>query len=353
MIVRTSSQYNKRFHLGFICRCKDGENIGVINGLKRHPYDGLREVYEQKYFYFYKDENRIIPEDTLVFYYSKDYNEFSPKAEYVTPFDIVKTSGDARTTYRLYDGDSGAYHDDISWNKIINGIPYLSVCPYCIVFPVIKKDSNGNDFCYLIETVFSSLEDYLIRCSIGILNCIYENKHNEYDNLTKFIEKSNRYINTLDVNALISNYVVFRQEQLNRRPGKDDQYFIIKESNLDSSDSYLQSLLPSKREIIDYDLNWSSATDEDNSGIYFLQEETEALKKNAMAQYTQERHLAFLIEEFLNKKDQNNRKMSELVAELKHYIVPCNDINFETSEADHYIDLINRFNSNRTIINYR
>lgn len=352
MKVRRSEECNKRFHLGIICRCKIGEKIGIINGVKRHPYNGLKEIYEQKYFYFYKGEDYVIPQDTVVFYYSQDYNDFSPEAKYVTPFDQIRIEADSRTAYRVYDDDCGCLHDDNCWNKIINGIPYLCVCPYCMVFPVIKQDRNGHKFCHLITTVFSSLEDYFIRCYKGILNCKYEYKQNEYDNLEKFIEDKSRYIDTLDVETLISSYYVVRQEQLQRRPGKDDQYFIYRVSHLDSTDSYLQYLLPSKKDLIDYDLNWCSASDEDNTGIYVLQEETELLRNNARSQYTKARHLAFLVEEFLDKKKKNDIKLADLRNKLTNFIVPHDGIDFNKSKSENYIDLINLFNSNKTIIRY-
>ena len=61
MRIHVSTQPNRRFHIGIICRCVSGEEFGIIHGVKRHPYNGVKEVYEQKYFYFRKDINYELP----------------------------------------------------------------------------------------------------------------------------------------------------------------------------------------------------------------------------------------------------------------------------------------------------
>lgn len=347
MRIHRSRQHNKRFHLGIICRCVSGEDIGIIHGVKRHPYNGVQEVYEQKYFYFSKDINYVLPCYAIVFYYSTDYDDFDAEAEYVCPYESIKMKVDTRGTYRPYNGSrgGGAYHDDECWHHIISGIPYLNVSPYCLVYPVIEEERFcEGQYCYLIETVFSSLEDYFIRCCVGIEDCMSDYQEHNYDNLSTFIEKTVSYINNLDIDKIISEYSIVREESLCRRPGKDDHYFIYRSSYLNSEDEYLKSLLPVKRDLIDYDLDWSSASDEDNSGIYYLQEETESVRNNAKATYSKERHLAFLIEKFLKNKEDNIQKLNELQKSLHNFLIPEEGIDFSNCGPECYIDLIEKFN---------
>ncbi|MBD5418557.1 MAG: hypothetical protein HDR48_00760 [Bacteroides sp.] len=360
MRIHSSRQHNKRFHIGIICRCIPGEDIGIIHGVKRHPYNGVQEVYEQKYFYFSKDINYALPCYAIVFYYSTDYDEFNAKAEYVSLYESIKMEEDTRGSYRPYNDyqiggvyHDGAYHDDECWQHIINGIPYLDVNPYCLVYPVIEEERFGEgQYCYLIKTVFSSLEDYFIRCCVGIENCKFDYKEHSYDNLSMFIEKTVSYINNLDIDNIISEYSIVREESLCRRPGKDDHYFIYKSSYLNSEDEYLKSLLPVKRDLIDYDLDWSSASDEDNTGIYYLQEETESVRNNAKTAYSKERHLAFLIERFLKNKEENIQKLSELKKSLHNFLIPEEEIDFYNYEPKCYIDLIEKFNQKERKIEF-
>lgn len=355
MRIHVSTQPNRRFHIGIICRCVSGEELGIIHGVKRHPYNGVKEVYEQKYFYFKKDINFELPLHTIVFYYSTDYNDFDAEAEYVCPYESIRMKVDTRGMYRSYNGyqGGGAYHDDECWQNIINGIPYLSVSPYCLVYPVIEEERFcEGQYCYLIETVFSSLEDYFIRCCVGIDNCKYDYQENRYDDLSGFIKKTVSYINSLDIDNIISGYSIVREESLCRRPGKDDHYFIYKMSCLNSEDSYLRFLLPVSRDLIDYDLDWSSASDEDNSGIYYLQDETEKARNNAIATYSKERHLAFLIEEFLKNKEENTRKLNELQKTLHDFLIPKDKIDFSIYGSECYVDLIDEFNIKETMINF-
>lgn len=355
MRIHVSTQHNRRFHIGIICRCVKGEKIGIIHGVKRHPYNGVQEVYEQKYFHFTKGIDYVLPLHTVVFYYSTDYDDFDSEAEHVRPYDTIRMKVDSRGTYRSYNNykSGGAYHDDECWHNIINGIPYLNVSPYCLVYPIIEEERFcEGQYCYLIETVFSSLEDYFIRCCVEIENCKYAFRENHYDNLSKFIEETSSYINSLDVDNIISGYSIVREESLCRRPGKDDHYFIYKVSQLNSEDPYLLSLMPVNRDLIDYDLDWSSASDEDNSGIYFLQEETEEIRNFAKATYTKERHLAFLIEQHLNNKEENRRKLNELQKSLQDFLIPKNGIDFSNCEAHSFITLIENFNEKETRIKF-
>lgn len=123
-------------------------------------------------------------------------------------------------------------------------------------------------------------------------------------------------------------------------------------SCLNSEDSYLRFLLPVSRDLIDYDLDWSSASDEDNSGIYYLQDETEKARNNAIATYSKERHLAFLIEEFLKNKEENTRKLNELQKTLHDFLIPKDKIDFSIYGSECYVDLIDEFNIKETMINF-
>lgn len=355
MRIHTPTKSNRRFHIGVICRCISGENIGIIHGVKRHPYNGVKEIYEQKYFYFRKDINYELPLHSIVFYCSWDYDDFDAEAEYVSPYESIRMKVDTRSTYRPYNSfhGGGAYHNDECWNHIISGIPYMDVNPYCLVYPVIEEERFGEgQYCYLITTVFSSLEEYFIRCCVEIESCKYDYQEHNYDNLSAFIEKTVSYINNLDIDNIISEYSIVREESLCRRPGKDDHYFIYKSSYLNSEDEYLKSLLPVKRDLIDYDLDWSSASDEDNSGIYYLQEETECVRNNAKAIYSKERHLAFLIDKFLKNKEENIQKMNELLKSIHNFLIPEEAVDFSTCESKCYIDLIEKFNIKECRINF-
>lgn len=357
--VITSKNFEE-FHLGIICRCKANETIGIIHGLKKHPYNGVKQVYEQKYVYFSKGKELVLPDKTLVFYLSEDSNKFSTYDEYLIPFDSINRQCDSRDKFRPYsynyreDDYDGVYHDDSCWNCIVNGIPYLNVDDHVISLihsEKIRERYCDGYYCYLIDTVFDSLENYLIRCALEIEKTLAYYDENNFDNLGMYIEKVYSYIESLNVEEIISTYRIIRREQLYIRVRKDDQYFIHKESYLESDDSYLQMLLPVKCELLHYESNWCSS-DGDNTGVYYLQEETEKKKQEARLSYSKGRHLAFLIQERISEEKELAEKLSDLRDTIYEYLVPKNAIYFNNHAVDQYIQLINEFNSKDTKIEY-
>ena len=130
---------NRKIHLGLIAKCNKGNKFGLIYGIRIPPSNGGEQIYENKLYYFEKDDDLEIIQNSLVSYLSFDYNGFTPKVDYVYPVSSLIMHHDRRGTRRADD----VYHDDETWRLINEGIPFFDYEPsrnYCIYYPIIKDD---------------------------------------------------------------------------------------------------------------------------------------------------------------------------------------------------------------------
>ena len=130
---------NRQILLGLIASCKKNSQYGLLYGFRKAPYKGKEKIIENKLFFFEKDLETEIAENTLVSYLSYDYNGFSPKVDYVYTVSSLVKHKDERSTRRA----DGIYHDDETWRLINEGMPYFdyeSGRSYCIYYPIINDD---------------------------------------------------------------------------------------------------------------------------------------------------------------------------------------------------------------------
>jgi len=309
---------NRRIHLGLIARCKMNEEYGLLYGFREPPYMGGNEnIYERKLLYFEKETNYEISEDTIVYYLSYDYNGFIPMVEYVSPISSLVVHEDKRGVQRA----DNVYHDDETWRLINEGIPYIDFQSgrNCVIHLPLIKDG----ICTMWE---------------GLLgNGIYVERHTEwliyemYNELTQInyigwpsleevtneISKFSKQVDAIDAYAIIDTFQVTKIRRYISRPGQDDIYFEILHQCLpDNEDEYLSYLLPTKQEDVFYDDN-AYPYDGYSSGIDLMLEESQQAREIAKKEYTKEKHLAFLINNFFATMVEKKERTENLKKEIK------------------------------------
>lgn len=332
----------KKMHIGQIASCKVGEKIGLIFGLSQINVVNGHATFRDKIFVFEKNDQFVLDKGTMVTFLSYEHKRINTVTNVIalTALDSFK---DHRGVYR----ENQTYHDDNAWNHIVNGIPYADfeegrLC--VIILPIIQ-----NDIVYIYKGVLSGNE-HLAYEIFHELRYKTDNRWKDYTDIALFIQKSVEYIESLNIDNIISDYTVYRVERLQRRPGHDDHYFIHKISNLKTDDPYLNYLLPSIDELISYDNNWCSSCDEDNSGEYYLKEETLTAQKAAKRNYTKYNHLAFLImDEITRSKEEYeriytlNNKMDKIFATDKKK----NLIDWSKNLPNNIIEIVDSYNNTK------
>lgn len=329
----------KRMHIGKIVSCKIGESKGVILGLSQvKVFDG-EGIYKKKYFLFDKNEKFTFAEGCMVTFLV-DVHKKEDNATNIIDLKELETLYNHRGIYR----EGLGYHDDVVWEHLVGGIPYIDFEKgrhAYIVLPI-----KQNDTIYIHEGVLSGQEHIAYEL-------FYELQHKsdkrwtDYTNMAQFIKQALEYIDKMKVDKLISEYTICREEYLKRRPGHDDHYIITKICNLKTVDPYLNYLLPSKNEIIFFDDNWSSNVDEDNSGTYYLEEETLAAQRRARENYTKFNHLSFLIMDEMKKNNEEYEQICLLEKRLEE-IFDLGDlqkqVNWNNKLPDNIIDIVQQIN---------
>ena len=323
---------NRQIHLGLVASCKTNANYGLLHG-------------EKKLFYFEKDPNLEIAENTLVSYLSFDFKEFTPKVDYVYPLDTLVKHRDERGICRADE----IYHDDETWRLINEGTPYVdfeSGRNCCIYYPIIEGDTctiwRG-----LLGCGVNVHGEWLIYEMYNELTTLNYNSWPTLEEVTTAVNGFVKHIESINAFEIIDTFEIKRICHYISRPGKDDYYFEDLYQCLPNDDKYLLYLLPTKQENIFFDDN-AYRSDGYKDGVYLLENETMQARERAKADYSKEKHLAFLIKDFftdaLEKKERTELLKKRIVKEFD--VDKTSEImsKFRGKITDDFIALINEYN---------
>lgn len=342
--INKESSY-RRVHFGLVASCKKGDLYGLLYGIRQIHWGGR---FENKLVYFEKSPELEITKNTLVSYLSYDYNEFnefSPKVEYVYPITSWIIHRDKRGTYR----DDNVYHDDETWRLINEGIPYFDYeksRKYCIHYPIIKDNVctiyRGLFGCGMYmdkEAVIYEMYNELISINYGEWPTLEEIANT----ITTFKEQ----IDSINAFEIIDKFEIKKICFYHTRIGKDDHYWEDLEQKLPHDDKFLQFLLPTKREEVFFDDNAYPCDGYKNEKIFMKEETMEAIKK-AKEYYSKEKHLAFLINDYFSDaiKKKNRAEVLKKEIEEEFDIINAKKITslFKGNITDDFITLINDYN---------
>ena len=331
---------NRQIHLGLVARCEKNDKYGLLYGFREPPYDGVRKIHENKLLFFEKDPIFEITENKLVSYLSYDYNGFTPKVDYVYPVSTL-----------IKNWEDNICHEDRLVNEGIPYFEYASGRNYCIYYPII----NGN------------------TCTVwrGLFGCgIYMNKEaNIYEMYKEFVSinysdwptleevtntiiRFKKQIDSINAFEIIDTFEIMKIGRYISRPGRDDHYFEDLCQSLPNNDKFLSYLLPTKQENIFFDNN-AYRSDGYREGVLLLDEETKQAREKAKAEYSKEKHLAFLISdyfsEFLKEKERaeflNNKIREEFDVDNASEIAS----QFNGKITDEFISLVNEYNESTVV----
>lgn len=344
------NQLNRRIHIGYIASCNKNDQYGILYGFREPPYNGIKSIFENKILYFEKPSEFVIEKNTLVSYLSYDYNGFSPKVDYVYPISSLVFHHDQRGTNR----DDGVYHDDKTWQLINDGIPYFDYEPsrnYCIYYPIIDGDT-----CRIWEGLFGCgiymQKEAVIYELYKELKSIKNTSWPSLEEVTNTIINFKEQIDRINASEIIDTFKIMRICRYVSRPGRDDHYFEDLYQCLPNDDKYLSYLLPTKQENVFYD-NDAYRSDGYKDDVIILEDETKEAIQKAKTEYSKEKHLAFLINDYYENVMRDIDRVKELEIQLEDefdignaYMITSR---FKGEITDELIESINQYNSSTVV----
>lgn len=342
MIYRDKDYSNRRIHLGLIAHCQKGCPSGLIFGLREPPYNGQYIFFENKLFFFDKESELEIQKYTLVSYLSYDYDGFTPKVDYVYPVSSLVIHHDERgSIYR----DDEQYHDDETWRLINEGIPFFDYGNGgCIYYPIIK----GNIctvWCGLLKWKEASIYEMYRE-----LTTINYRGWPTLNDVTDAVIRFKDYVDAIDHTKIIDTYKILKIGIYKNIPGKDTYYVEYVQYSLSSDDKYLSFLLPSKEEEVYYG---DGPSDKFREGKHILLSETLRARKKAKVEYSKEKHLAFLINDFFSNTKERKEKSESLKSDIyAEFDVDNADVivsDFNGNITDEFLTLINEYNESTLV----
>ena len=341
---------NRRIHLGLISSCRKGDKYGLLYGIRQPPYNGRKQLYENKIFYFKKDPEIEISENTLVSYLSYDYNGFVPYVDYVYPISSLVVHNDKRGTHRA----DGVYHDDETWKLINEGTPYFDYEPsrqYCIHYPIIR-----DNMCIMWRGLFGCgiymEKEAVIYEMYRELSSIKYNDWPALDEIAQAITKFKEQVDSINALEIIDTFEIMKICRYVSRPGRDDYYFEDLYQCLPNDDKFLSQLLPTKQENVFFDGD-AYRSDGYKDDVVLLKKETMQAREKAKAEYSKEKHLAFLVGDFfstaMENKDRSERLKNRINKEFDVDKASKITSKFKGTIKDDLIILINEYNDSTVI----
>ena len=336
---------NRQIHIGLIANCNKGNLFGILYGIRKPPYNGKNEIYENKLFYFEKDEELEIAQNTLVSYLSYDYNGFTSRVDFVYPISSLILHKDERNLLRT----DNIYHDDETWRLINEGLPYFDYEPcrnYCIYYPIIT-----NNECTIWRGLFGcgiymGKEAIIYEMYRELISLKYK-KWPTLDETTNAILDFKEQVDSINAFDVIDTYEIKKIGRYTSRPGKDDYYSEDLYQNLPNDDKFLSYLLPTIQRNIFFDENAYRSYGY-REGVQLLDEETKQAREKAKSNYSKEKHLAFLISDFFSEAQKEIERANLLkIKILKEFDVE-NAIEitnqFKGIITDDFISMVNKYN---------
>lgn len=332
------SYSGRSIHLGIVACYNKGDKYGLLYGLRN------------KLFYFEKDSGFELANNTLVSYLSGNYNENTSKVDYVYPVSSLVKHNDTRDSCRADD----FYHDDETWHLINEGTPYVdfeSGRNCCIYYPIIEGDTC---------TIWRGLlgcgvyvhGEWLIYEMYNELTTINYTGWPTLEEVTTAVNGFIEYIESINAFEIIDTFEIKKIGHYISRPGRDDHYSEDLYQCLPNDDKYLSYLLPTKQENIFFDDN-AYRSDGYKDGVQLLKEETIQTREKAKAEYSKEKHLAYLISDFFSnvmEKKERAELLQKRIVEEFHVDNACEiTAKFKGMITDDFVALINKYNESTII----
>lgn len=347
MIYIHKDYSNRRIHLGLVASCKKNDKYGLLYGIRRSPYYGGEQIFENKLYYFEKEGELEIAQNTLVSYLSYDYDGFIPQVEYVYPVSSLvrhHRHPDARGTRR----EDDCYHDDETWRLINEGIPYIDIDHYltCIYYPIIEYNE-----CTIWRGLLEGKDSNVYWWFRYIRYSLEYPEWPTLEEIANAIVKFREQVDSINAFEIIDTYEIHKLGLFNSTP-KYDYYEELLSYKLCFDDEFLSHLLPTKEEVLNFEEIYGGSSKYKGYSI-LLEEETKQAREKAKAEYSKEKHFAFLINDYFLEA----QKRRERIEIRKKNILDEFDVEYASEIAsqfqgeitDEFISLMNEYNDSTVV----
>lgn len=173
----------------------------------------------------------------------------------------------------------------------------------CIPQEILKESTqfiidNGYGYQFIIYCEYNNIvyADWKYTNLDQDLLKYYFRKKSKPD-INKILLEIDQYIDTIDANSIMESFTIINKEVFISKPGKDDYYYVKKESNL-FEDQYIASLFPVINETVYDDCGYCDAYSmRINPVVRGYNEEEQFLIASAKQKYNKEEHRRFLVNE--------------------------------------------------------
>ena len=312
-ISETNGNYKIKIRIGMILQCFKEDNYGLLLAKRRNIY-GNKYVKDDRIFYFDKEENTFLPRYALVAYVEDLEN--SNKVYHVIDLNEFENAG----------GESIMKH----------GIPYISESS--------SFDQIGIPHIYTSDEI---LYYYNIFYDIYLYhNYLYMNMLRKIA-LPDCFEKERKlisikqYVDTFDFDSVINTFVSEEYGYLQYHRGSDDSFNVVNYRKIDSSDSYILSIIPHG---LDEKYSLGSSSDKGYNKMNI--EEMNSIKMRAKSIYSKSDHFDFLKKRYFSSLDYVCQEMANAQMNIESEF----DIHETLSkivliECDDIIELVEKYNS--------
>lgn len=273
----SNNEITQFVHIGQIYSISSSDSI-LIGHLKNS--DNIITIHLFRFYIsFYKKLSR----GSLVFYIIDDVEESI--AIVMGVVDKVPSGYGGSMDFR----SDGKYHFKNEWELIKQNLFYY----YNNKLWIPTKSSEGK-----IEYSFLSLSDlsqkiFDIHLIIKRLN---DDLKIDFSSIVNKIEEFEDYVDSLDIDAILSTYEVASWGIYKRVVGKDNYYCYGNYKRIDSVDKYIRSLLP----IEDYSGYYNTDIQTDKEQDFNKNDNQEAERNISIAKnnYSKKDHVAFLMNDY-------------------------------------------------------
>ena len=305
-------------HIGIVLQCKKKDCFGIVLGYARSTYSGdtMTKMGFPIISYFEKESDFSLQENSFVAYLLK-------KNDCNQAFGIIELS-----SFKLV----GDYFQE----EMQSLLPFVQISAgfKCLYYPVNNKEEQK-----YLECVLSAEMGELFNCFLELKEIKQGDFPSDKDSTSKFMEIYS-YVSNFDIDKELQTYKVVESAWYKSRLGRDDQYFMEEVRSIESSDSYIRSLLPLCHDLRYYTCNGRSADEVDFSKQNL--EQTNEDKNNAIKKYSRQAHIHHLINEYYefffiekNKKDMIWTKIKSIL-EYYHVQKYCGCYFYGTQIVKHF-----------------
>lgn len=305
--------------VGFIVECNLDSEFGVIYQYNDETYS--TECKNGGIYFFLKKKDYVIPQNTLVTFLKNLHNSWKKNFEVTNVCRLDEFENYILTSREEIESYARTSSTKKMEKLMSEGKKFL----------VAHYDEKNRDLTSRLYYPIINIEHktiiyyFFTACSYFGPNTVFESyafklaskDALQYSRISNNFRKILKYIDSLDLETIISMYGVFDGGYFQCRPGRDDHYHFTKNTLCTSSDPYLNQLVKLGSVVTNY--YCCQGRDEDDfSTLNF--EETKALRDKIKTKYNSVEHFLYLNTLYLDLINKMNEDIINAEKNLTSFI---------------------------------